>query len=70
MDYFDITVDGKLYLIKPTLNGSELSFITDIDNHEVLFKNNGDGIIAIATNADLEVTLLERIAKQIENYIR
>ncbi|MCL4637396.1 MAG: hypothetical protein M5Z89_00275 [Olivibacter sp.] len=69
MNSFDITVAGKVYLIKPALNSSELSFTTDVDNSEVLFKDSGDGIIAITTNADIEVKLLEKIAKEIEKQI-
>ncbi|WP_134091564.1 hypothetical protein [Olivibacter sp. XZL3] len=68
MDYFDVTVDNNVYVIKPALNGSELSFTTDVDNSEVLFKDNGDGITAITTNADLDLSLLEKIAKEIESY--
>jgi|GEM_PF-1479106 len=70
MDYFEVSVDGRNYLIKPSLmdHGNGATFSTIVHGQEIVFIAGGDGLTATKPNPQLDADLLDRIAQAIDSY--
>lgn len=68
MDYFDIDIEGKTYLIKPSLENERLYFVTEISGIEVVFSVTENGLEAI-DDTSVDRDLLEKIACEIESHL-
>lgn len=65
MDYFEIKVRDRSYLIKPYIESDKLLFTTEINGEEVLFGVTGNGLKAIDP-PDIDEELLAEIASEID----
>ncbi len=68
MDYFEITVRGIDYLIKPHFEADSLLFTTEVEGKEILFAGTGNGLEPIEP-PDLDQELLAEIASSIDSYM-
>ena len=65
MDYFEIKVRDKTYLIQPYVENDKLLFTTEVEGREVLFGGTGNGLEAIDA-PDTDEELLAEIASEID----
>lgn len=68
MEYFDISVEGKTYVVRPSYDDSAMLLTTEVNGSEIVFKGSGDGLRVIdAGNIDRE--LIDKLASEIEAYL-